>query len=94
MSERVTGEVVFWTRKGYGFLKPDAERVSDVYCHITSVRPKGVELAIGDKVSFAIGTGRGGKRAAIDVRLCEASAASGAPSVSPVGVADLSFMRR
>lgn len=73
---RKSGELVQWNNKGgYGFARDDAGR--DYYVHISSVTPGG-RPKLGDKVSFAVGKGRKGRPAAVDVTITET-----APVVSP-----------
>jgi uncharacterized membrane protein YsdA (DUF1294 family)/cold shock CspA family protein len=64
---RKAGELIQWNNKGgYGFARDDAGR--DYYVHISKVTP-GARPRIGDKVSFATGTGRKGRPSAIDVTI-------------------------
>ena len=72
---RLTGELVQWNNKGgYGFVRDAGAR--DYYVHIskmaTEQRPK-----LGDRLSFAIATGRSGRPAAVDVRVINVQPAAG-----------------
>lgn len=66
---RKSGELVQWDNKGgYGFARDETGR--DYYVHISSVTP-GSRPKLGDKVSFAVGKGRKGRPAAIDVTITQ-----------------------
>jgi CspA family cold shock protein len=54
--------------KGYGFIAPD-QGGGDVFVHITAVQRAGLDtLREGEKVSYELETGRGGKTSAVDLR--------------------------
>lgn len=64
---RLTGELVQWNNKGgYGFVRDAGAR--DYYVHISKIgaeqRPR-----LGDRLSFAIATGRNGRPSAVDVEI-------------------------
>lgn len=64
---RKTGELVQWNNKGgYGFVRDEAGR--DYYVHISKIsgdaRPR-----IGDRLSFAIASGRKGRPSAVEVTI-------------------------
>lgn len=68
-SMRKSGELVQWNNKsGYGFVRDETGR--DYYVHISSVTPGGRPKQ-GDQISFAIGKGRKGRPAAIDVEITQ-----------------------
>jgi cold shock CspA family protein len=63
---RYTGQVKFWTGKGYGFITLGDDE-QDVFMHITAC--DGFTPQAGDRVSFGIVPGNHGDRLkAIDVR--------------------------
>ena len=65
---RRSGELVQWNNKGgYGFARDDAGH--DFYVHISKVA--GGRPRIGDKVSFAVTSGRKGRPSAIDVTITQ-----------------------
>ncbi len=59
----------FDTTKGYGFIQPD-DGSKDAFVHITEVQRAGLDtLQEGQKVSYELVTGRGGKLAAANISL-------------------------
>jgi cold shock CspA family protein len=62
---RYSGQVKFFCDKGYGFIA-SAEQ-EDVFVHVTAC--DGFKPQTGDRVSFSIVPGNGGKLKAADVRL-------------------------
>ena len=63
---RLSGTVVEWDdARGYGFI--DAKDHDRLFFHISAVREHYARARIGDNVTFAVGTGRNGKPAAVDV---------------------------
>ena len=57
--------------KGYGFIKPDDSTV-DAFVHISAVERAGLAtLADGQKLSYDLQPGRGGKSAAENLSLIE-----------------------
>ncbi|MCW9033441.1 MAG: cold-shock protein [Alphaproteobacteria bacterium] len=60
-----TGTVKWFnTTKGYGFIEPD-EGGADAFVHITAVQAAGLKgLKEGQKVSYELIEGRGGKQSA------------------------------
>jgi cold shock CspA family protein len=62
---RYTGQVKFWTTKGYGFIQVAGDQ-DDVFAHITAC--SGFVPQTGDKVSFALEpSNRGNQLRAVDV---------------------------
>jgi cold shock CspA family protein len=56
MNDREFGQIVRWTDKNYGFIRPDAgERDVFVHRHEFDV-PADEEVRIGDRVSYVVGT--------------------------------------
>ena len=56
MTNRDYGQIVFWTDKNYGFIRPDAgERDLFVHRHEFDV-PADEVVRIGDRVSYVAGT--------------------------------------
>jgi cold shock protein len=64
-----TGTVKWFdTTKGYGFIQPD-DGGKDAFVHITEVQRAGLDgLKEGQKVSYELVTGRGGKLAASNLQ--------------------------
>jgi uncharacterized membrane protein YsdA (DUF1294 family)/cold shock CspA family protein len=63
---RSTGTVAEWfDDRGYGFI--EAEGGERLFFHISEVRERYARARIGDRVTFAMGLGRNGKPAAVDV---------------------------
>ncbi|MFW5681087.1 MAG: cold-shock protein [Pseudomonadota bacterium] len=59
----------FDTTKGYGFIQPD-DGSKDAFVHITEVQRAGLDtLQEGQKVSYELVAGRGGKLAASNLSL-------------------------
>ncbi|TVQ34627.1 MAG: cold-shock protein [Geminicoccaceae bacterium] len=59
----------FDTTKGYGFIQPD-DGSKDAFVHITEVQRAGLDtLQEGQKVTYELVTGRGGKLAASNLAL-------------------------
>jgi CspA family cold shock protein len=59
----------FDTTKGYGFIQPD-DGSKDAFVHITEVQRAGLDtLQEGQKVSYELVAGRGGKLAASNLTL-------------------------
>ena len=58
----------FNAQKGYGFLQPE-DGSKDVFVHISAVERAGMSnLNEGQKLSYEIEVGRGGKSAAVNLR--------------------------
>lgn len=68
---RGSGTVVDWfDDRGYGFIEAgDGRRL---FFHISAVRERVARAHVGDRVTFAIGEGRDGKPAAVDVAIAGA----------------------
>lgn len=59
----------FNSARGYGFIEND-DGSADVFVHISAVERAGlVNLGEGQKLTFEIEAGRGGKSAAINLRM-------------------------
>jgi CspA family cold shock protein len=59
----------FNTQKGYGFIAPEGGGARDVFVHITAVERAGMDdLREGQRVSFEIDRGQGGKTSAVNLR--------------------------
>ena len=57
--------------KGYGFIEPD-DGTADAFVHISAVQSAGLTtLADGQKVSYDLQPGRGGKSSAENLSLIE-----------------------
>jgi cold shock CspA family protein len=53
MSERLTGEIVYYASvKQFGFIKPDGTESADVFFHMEQYDGK-VDPRVGDRVEFA-----------------------------------------
>ncbi len=58
----------FNPQKGYGFIQPD-DGSKDVFVHISAVERSGLgSLVEGQKVSFELERGNGGKTAAVNLQ--------------------------
>jgi cold shock CspA family protein len=56
MTNRDQGQIICWTDKNYGFIRPDAAE-RDVFVHGHEFdTPVGEEIRIGDRVSYVVGT--------------------------------------
>lgn len=68
---RLTGKIKWFNRdKGYGFIGSDVPIPGvdrDLFVH-SSALPAGADPEIDDRVSFAVETGRSGRKQAADVR--------------------------
>ncbi len=59
----------FDTTKGYGFIQPD-DGTKDAFVHITEVQRSGLDgLQEGQKVTYELVKGRGGKMAATEIQV-------------------------
>jgi CspA family cold shock protein len=59
----------FNAKKGFGFIQPD-DGSKDVFVHISAVERAGIgSLNEGQKVSFDVEQGRGGKSSAENLKL-------------------------
>ena len=67
-----TGTVKWFNaEKGFGFIAPD-DGSGDAFVHISAVQRAGRStLADGQRISFELRPGRGGKSAAVDLSLIE-----------------------
>jgi cold shock CspA family protein len=65
---RLTGKVVMWSERGFGFVRRDNGK-GDLFFHCKDVR--GGSAAVGERVEFSIGEGRKGKPAAFEVTIVE-----------------------
>jgi CspA family cold shock protein len=64
----------FNSNKGYDFLKQDAGG-PDIFVHITALEDSGLDtLNEGDRVSFTLAPGNGGRSQAANVRLVDGQA--------------------
>ena len=66
-----TGQVKFFSEKGYGFIQPDAPG-ADVFVHASALQkanPPITALHEGDRLSYELEEGRNGRPAAGKVRL-------------------------
>lgn len=65
-----TGTVKWFdTSKGYGFIRPD-DGSKDAFVHITEVQRSGLDgLDEGQKVTYELEEGRGGKLAATNIQV-------------------------
>ena len=67
-----TGTVKWFnTDKGYGFIEPD-DGTSDAFVHISAVERAGLATLVdGQKISYELQPGRGGKSSAENLSLIE-----------------------
>jgi cold shock protein len=57
--------------KGFGFIAPD-EGGDDLFVHFSEIKSEGFKtLDEGAKVEFDVGTGRDGKKQAVNVRVVQ-----------------------
>ncbi len=79
------GELIEWNdERGYGFIRP-AGGNERLFVHISQIVRIATRPRVGDRVSFAIGRGREGKPAAIDVSIIGANPINGVASVRGFG---------
>lgn len=68
---RMTGKIKWFNaQKGFGFIGPDTPILGvdrDLFVHASAL-PEGAEPSPDERVSFAIETGRSGRKQAADVR--------------------------
>lgn len=70
--ERQAGRLAVWNdQRGFGFV--DADDGARLFVHISSIRRIATRPRLGDRVSFATGTERNGRPAAIDVMIAGAN---------------------
>lgn len=65
MSDRQVyfGTVIWFNRKGIGFIRPD-EAGSDLFCHYSNIVMEGFKtLHAGERVSYTIGANKNGPQA-------------------------------
>ncbi|MFH1815597.1 MAG: cold shock domain-containing protein [Pseudomonadota bacterium] len=66
---RSTGRISKWKDdKGFGFIVPDGGG-DELFAHISEVNAEGRRPSAGDRVSYAVGTDRAGRRCARQVLL-------------------------
>lgn len=69
---RQTGHLAVWNdERGFGFVHADDG--ARLFLHISSIQRIATRPRIGDRVSFATGTGRDGRPAAVDVLIAGAN---------------------
>jgi uncharacterized membrane protein YsdA (DUF1294 family)/cold shock CspA family protein len=75
---RETGELVDWKDdRGFGFIRrPDGV---EIFVHIRSIRRASERPKIGDRMSYSIGVGKGGRSVATDVDIVASTPAAPAP---------------
>jgi uncharacterized membrane protein YsdA (DUF1294 family)/cold shock CspA family protein len=79
---RQAGRIKSWNAdKGYGFIDVHAD-LKDVFFHVTALQNRAVPPKPGDRVSFELGTGKDGRKQAINVAI------AGAAAPAPRGNAD------
>jgi uncharacterized membrane protein YsdA (DUF1294 family)/cold shock CspA family protein len=70
--ERQAGQLAVWDdERGFGFV--DADDGARLFVHISSIRRIAPRPRIGDRLSFAIGTGRDGRPTAVNVLIAGAN---------------------
>jgi uncharacterized membrane protein YsdA (DUF1294 family)/cold shock CspA family protein len=70
--ERRAGQLAVWDdERGFGFV--EADNGARLFVHISSIRGIATRPRLGDRVSFATGTGRNGRPAAVDVVIAGAN---------------------
>jgi uncharacterized membrane protein YsdA (DUF1294 family)/cold shock CspA family protein len=79
---RETGELVDWKDdRGFGFIRrPDG--VETIFVHIRSIRKAVERPKIGDRMSYAVGVGKGGRSVATEVDIITPAPPS-APGAAP-----------
>lgn len=70
--ERQGGRLATWDdQRGFGFVESDDG--ARIFVHVSSIRRIATRPRIGDRLSFATGTGRDGRPAAVDVMIAGAN---------------------
>lgn len=70
---RFQGKVRDWnSERGFGFIQPE-QGGQDIFAHVTSVKPRSLQLTDGQLVSFEVETAPNGKKRAKSVELVRPS---------------------
>jgi uncharacterized membrane protein YsdA (DUF1294 family)/cold shock CspA family protein len=78
---RETGELIDWKDdRGFGFIRRPSG-AETIFVHIRSIRRNGERPRVGDRMSYSVGVGKGGRSVATDVDIVssdpKAAAAAG-----------------
>lgn len=80
---RETGELIDWKDdRGFGFIRRPGG-TETIFVHIRSIRRGAERPRIGDRMSYTVGVGKGGRTVANEVHIVSDSATAATPSAEP-----------